>query len=441
MKRKMSKSAVIALAGAASLVSAKFVQGAITIVGTDVGTETVNGGVTYNVIDFNLTSLTGLDASSITLGQDPGVINLQGTFTATGSGALLGVPGKNSSSGVGSWEGYIHEANNAAGGAKPSSIPNGAFDASYVALDQITGVSRGSVVGANGSASSITGQSTSLTADWFTNGGQPIEPASAPAAGTSTGVAGGGDPTGTEVWGPQPLVAQILVTPGGGVSFTGQYGSSGSVAFTTYDFSYGASSTGPTTPTTGTNKIISLVTSGAPTGTPPNGYGSAPAGPTLDVHTGTAAFDTFPGVGLTTGYVGVTGENPSSTTELYALDLDLNGAPISPTDTADLNKIIADIDASNSNVSASLLTSSPYAGAFPPGYDLLITVTGGSASPFFAWDFSNSGADTTDPDTSVGNVTVTGIAAVPEPASAVGIFLGASGLLLGRRKNRMQPMA
>jgi hypothetical protein len=56
-----------------------------------------------------------------------------------------------------------------------------------------------------------------------------------------------------------------------------------------------------------------------------------------------------------------------------------------------------------------------------------LTAAAGTVSPeFLGVDFSS--------DSTTTGVTVTDVAAVPEPASAAGILLGAAGLLLGRRK-------
>jgi len=407
--KKMNKVSLAVLAGASALACSQVSRAALTIADTVTPDVAINGS-TFDLVDFYLTGLTGPDTAPGVLSSDGGILGLDGTFTDnTGNG--IAVPGSATT-----WTSYI-----AAGG--DGALPAGT-DSSLVNLDSVTTATRsgtGTTTTSKGKVTGVTGTSNSFGATWFT---------------TDAAIVPNSDTTGT--FGAN-LIAQIYVVPGSVVTFNGSYVSygvnGGPVTFSNSAAS--ATSTGPSN-VTGSNKIISLVTSGAPTGTPPNGYGSAPAGPTLDVHTGTAAFDTFPAPGVTTGFVAVTGENPSSNTELYALQLDLNGVPISPSDTADLNKIIADIDASSTTATASLLSASPYAGAFPPGYDLLITTSAGSASPFFAWDFSSAASDFTDSDTALGAVTVTGIAAVPEPASAVGIFLGASGLLLGRRKNRIQ---
>jgi len=187
--------------------------------------------------------------------------------------------------------------------------------------------------------------------------------------------------------------------------------------------------------TTGSNKIISLVTGtnpGAPTGTPPNGYGNTSLG-TLDVHNGSPAIITESGVGVTSGFVAITtgGAHPTE----VGIQVDVNGVHATATQIA---QIIADINASNNQGNGSLATTTAAAGlssVFGTSVDIVMPI-GSSTNPFFAFDFSGSQSDFTDGDTALGPVTVTAIAAVPEPATAAGVILGAAGLLLGRRKNR-----
>ncbi len=197
--------------------------------------------------------------------------------------------------------------------------------------------------------------------------------------------------------------------------------------------------------TTGSNRIVSLVTTGsAPTGTAPNGYGSTPLG-TLSVQFAGGSGKYFPGYlnisgGATSGYVAVKGFAPGDSPEIYALQVAIGGVVLSPTDTR-LAAIITDIKAGDdttsiNNLGVTAVSGSPYASLFP-GYDILVpSSVAGGAAPYFAFDFSSAGTDTTYGDPALGNITVTAIAAVPEPATAAGVILGAAGLLLGRRKNR-----
>lgn len=425
MKRNVAKISLAAVAGASCILSGSVARAAVVITSIRFPDVTFANG-TYDVVVFDVTAMTGQDATTGNNAgnvQDAEILGLSGVFTVTGG---IGTPefaaiGKAGTQQQGD---FLSGAGGTYGGP-------GSLHSSYMAFPSDTGPVFTEVA----PSSKTTGNASSITDSWYVTPGTGngnvggVEPGKDPQGLTIAD--GGSDPYATD-----GMLAELLVNPGATVNFRGivsDYGYPGGEIWIGPPSSTGTG-TG-ISPTTGTNKIISLVTSGVPTGSPPNGYGSVPAGPTLDVHTGTAAADTFPGVGLTTGFVSVTGENPSSSTELYALQLDLNGSPINPLDTRDLNKIIADIDSSDSNVSASLLISSPYAGVFPPGYDLLITTSAGSASPYFAFDFSNAYSDFTDSDTALGAVTVTGIAAVPEPAAAAAVVLGAIGPLLRRRRN------
>ena len=115
--------------------------------------------------------------------------------------------------------------------------------------------------------------------------------------------------------------------------------------------------------------------------------------------------------------------------EIYALKLLVGGT--APT-TTQMNSIVADIGGQTGDgvsTVASLIggptgLAGQIAGLFP-GYDLMLTVTSGTATPFLGFDFSQ--------ETNVAGVVVTNIAAVPEPASAAILLIGSS-LLLGRRK-------
>jgi hypothetical protein len=451
MKRKLKQVSVAALAGAASMVFSSTGHAAITIVASNVGTETVNGGVTYDVIDFTLTGLSGNDAlpnlaaTPDTPAADPGVNLLAGTFSGSVANSL-GVPGNATSSNNLNWTKFLNSTSLATGVGASGSQPTpggtatnaastqGIYDWSFVNLDGSpvsparsnagTGVS---TTAAASHATAFTGGSTSFNANWDTTD-TPLEPSSGP--------------------NPNPLIAQILVLHGDGVTFSGKYAGDDSATLESTTFSYSPLVTGSSSSTTGTNKIVSLLTTGsAPTaGSGPNGYGSSPLG-TLTVTNAGGSGKYFPGYlnipgGATTGYIAVKGFLPGDVPEVYALQVALGGVVLAPTDTR-LATIIADIkanDDTNSISGAGITTvvGSPYASLFP-GYDILVpsSVAGGS-SPYFEFDFSSSGSDTTDGDAALGPVTVTSIAAVPEPATAAGVILGAAGLLLGRRKNRLQ---
>jgi len=130
-----------------------------------------------------------------------------------------------------------------------------------------------------------------------------------------------------------------------------------------------------------------------------------------------------------TASVPVTGFNPATDKEIYALKLSL---PNGVTDA----EVIADINGGGTNVAAVGVTASAVTGVYStlfPGYDILLTSVGGftaTGGASLGFDFT---ADTTSADA---GITVTGVAAVPEPATAAGIVLGAAGMLLGRRRNK-----
>jgi hypothetical protein len=122
-------------------------------------------------------------------------------------------------------------------------------------------------------------------------------------------------------------------------------------------------------------------------------------------------------------YTEVSGWNPATDIEIFALNVKVNGAD--PTLAQD-SAIVDEINArSIGNITASVLPGGQYASVFP-GYDILLTAVDGMTSPeYLGFDFPfPSGTD----------VTVTDIAVVPEPASLAAVLPAAAGLLLGRRK-------
>jgi hypothetical protein len=392
MKRELKIGAVAVLAGAATLACSRMAKAAITVVGTDVGSVTLNGA-TWDAIDFNLTSLSGVDANGGLSGQDPGVDELTGTFTATGTSAYLSSPG--AASGTYAFTKYDYIAGlqltaptktNARYGGSGS---NNNFGSSYVNMDGTpAGVTRTGALNGAGSSTSIAGTATSLSGTWSTTD-MPVEPSNS-------------------TYNPNPLLAEILVPAGDGVAFTGQYDSSGTPTLATYNFAYSPSS-GPT------NKTISLVA------TTPTTYGSS-LGSVAVSPNGKVTSANF--AATATGYVSVT-NGPSP---YYALKILVGGQTASSSAIA---AIVADINNNESGVgTASALSTDGFASAFP-GYDILVPDSLSNASPYFAFDFSSTG----DADSTYA-VTVTSVAAVPEPATMAGVILGAAGLLLGRRKNR-----
>jgi hypothetical protein len=194
-----------------------------------------------------------------------------------------------------------------------------------------------------------------------------------------------------------------------------------------------------TTTTSSTGHAIISLTAGTTLGT---GYGTADGAIAL-TGAGHGNYNVSPVTGFTsatTASVLVSGFNPDTDKEVYALKLSQNGTPISPSNTTLLSAIAADINGGSGNTAAVGASASLITGIFSslfPGYDLLITSTGATPSSggnaVLGFDFS-SASETNAADL---GVTVTGVAAVPEPATAAGVVIGAAGLLLGRRKRAL----
>ncbi len=183
---------------------------------------------------------------------------------------------------------------------------------------------------------------------------------------------------------------------------------------------------GSTAVTTATSTIISLTnqTAGVPTA-----YGTDVGDLTV---TGSSALGYAPkseavSPAKAIGYAGVTFTvPPTAGVEVYALKLSSSAADA---------QIVADINAQSATdgVTASLVSSNPQFAFQFPGYDILLTANAANAlnpSSYLGFDLSGeTGA--------AAGITVTNVAAVPEPATATGLVLGAAGLLLGRRKSRV----
>jgi hypothetical protein len=133
--------------------------------------------------------------------------------------------------------------------------------------------------------------------------------------------------------------------------------------------------------------------------------------------------------GVATGSIEASGFSPSSDTEVYALKLDLNGVALSPT-ASQVQTIVNDINANSATdgvVASRVADSASLSNGYFAGYTILLTSSGSVASQdYVAFDFRK--------ETNVTGLTVTNVAAIPEPASVGVLAAGAVGLLARRRR-------
>jgi len=440
MTKNMKKMSAAAVAGASSLslLAGHSARAALTITWTETPSVTTQDGVMDKYL-FTLSSMTGLDATTGPLGQDPQILLFEGTFSAVEAGGSLLNPGTDAPGGGANWTKYITAPNTQNASVKGANSPTGS-NSSFVYLGNQngalppsrTGTTNASVSGGSGTSSSFTtthGESKSFTASWF------VTPSG------STGNVGGIEP-GTN----GGKLAVIYVAHGDNVSFTGDY----------QDYQTGlqpesfSTAGGAVTTGNSTHNIVSLTSATQAggsygvqltSGTGANQATFAPNAPvpgTINVtKVGAGAYipgfangvsGATAGTGAIADFAAISGF-AAGDQEIYALKLLVGGT--APT-TTQMNSIVADIGGQSGdgvNTVASLIGSptglaGQIAGLFP-GYDLMLTVTSGSATPFLGFDFSQ--------ETNVAGVVVTNIAAVPEPASAAILLIG-SGLILGRRK-------
>ena len=181
------------------------------------------GNGTYDRLIFRVTGLTGADTAT---GPGPGnapagVILLQGTFTGVPKDAkstFIAVPGDSTPSSPGFWQNFI---TNGKGGVGTLTNQDNAstftYAASFVNFPSLipnsqtranNGVAGSSTQDTLGDAATVQGTSSFFTGGWFTT------------------VAGGIQPQGTN--GSTGILAQMFVTPGEDVNFTGVYSTYGS---------------------------------------------------------------------------------------------------------------------------------------------------------------------------------------------------------------------
>ena len=163
------------------------------------------------------------------------------------------------------------------------------------------------------------------------------------------------------------------------------------------------------------NPILSLTVSA------PTAFGSN-RGTLTFPNSGSVTFTTTP-----TGYLAVTGFSPSTETEIYALKI-TDSVPGNLA--ADLAEALSEINsASYSGYSVTASTTDPTEN-FCSGYNFYITITNptlGTGSPYLGFDFTqlNGTSDT---------LSVSAVAAVPEPTSLSLLAIGGITLLARRRR-------
>jgi len=394
------------LAGASTLSASRQATAALTVAVTDTpAASTGENGNKYDLYSFYLTGLSGADLTGGTLGTSGALIGLSGDFSDSTANGLW-VPGGPSTDAYAPWSKFISNG----GEQSALAISGGIYDSSFVNLDTVLTPlydgTNGSETnsGTHHTVTAISGNATNFNASWGAISGAGIVPG--PVVGSST----------------NNLIAQVYALPGTKVTFTGFY--------TTYGTNSGVEtfSSGGTTSSSSSSAqpIISLLT------TAPTSYASQLGSTIALTYTGPGGY--VPGSttfsALSKGYGVVTGFHTPDT-EIYALDvLNASGGALT---SAQISAVVSDINASESGVTASLVTG-VYSKLFP-GYDVLLTGTTPATtgtSYYLGIDFSATG----DQDPATQGFTVGAIAAVPEPATMAGLVLGASGLLLGRRKNR-----
>jgi hypothetical protein len=135
------------------------------------------------------------------------------------------------------------------------------------------------------------------------------------------------------------------------------------------------------------------------------------------------------GINLATATVEANGFNPATDTEIYALDVLVNGAQATP---AQLATLMTEIAAFSGGLPAGLTQSLTLANdPFPANYNLFLTAAGaitGTGDNFLGFDLSSAN------DANLTGYTVGAVAVVPEPMSLGLLALGGVGILARRRR-------
>jgi hypothetical protein len=155
----------------------------------------------------------------------------------------------------------------------------------------------------------------------------------------------------------------------------------------------------------------------------PAGFGSSLGSIAITGGSGSYKAGVVTFAGTTSGFVSVSTFNPTSDIEVYGLDV--KGAT-----QTQLNQIVTDIGSNASLTWTSVVPAGPntIASLFTDGgTPVYFSETIGAASPFIGFNLTN--------DSTLSGVTITGVAAVPEPAT-VGLLGVGSLALLARRRRR-----
>jgi hypothetical protein len=194
------------------------------------------------------------------------------------------------------------------------------------------------------------------------------------------------------------------------------------------------------------NNIVSL-TSTAPANTAPTAYGATSLGTVTATGTassykaGTLVLGTATGTGFVNGVLSGT---PTIPTEIYALDIEnAAGGVTAPTDLAAIAAAMQAALVAQGFTGSTVSLTPPNSNPFPagpagtPGYDVFLTISGLTqaqlSSDFLGFDLTEGSSFSTDK--------VAAVALVPEPASAAFLLVGASGMLMGRRRRNASQIA
>jgi hypothetical protein len=159
---------------------------------------------------------------------------------------------------------------------------------------------------------------------------------------------------------------------------------------------------------------------------------------TVSGHDGNYSVAELTGLNAATGYVEVSGFNPASDEEIYAMDVLVNGTQANSAQIQLLISEINSVDVGNINPPG-LITASTYAGLgvthdaspFASQYNLFLdTPIGPGSDNFLSFNFGN------DADPYLFGYTVSAVAVVPEPMTFSLITLGVATLLTQRPRHR-----